>query len=150
MTDEQKPLEILVVDDQESIRELLKECIEYAGATAVLAVDGVDAITKYDEMYDTGTPPDGVFTDLNMPNMDGIEVIRHVKKRLPETPVYVVTGDEQNALYKELLDQLGELKPDGVIGKPFVPEQIESIVEQIKLKKYSPENQSNYQTPTQP
>ena len=134
MAEEQRQLEILVIDDDPGIRDLLADLItDYAEEKATIAVDGRDGINKYVEMLEAGTPYDVVFTDLKMPNKNGVDVIREVKKRSPKTLVYVITGYEENDEYEKLSAQLKELKPDGVIPKPFDKKCILNLIEQIKL-----------------
>jgi len=140
MTTEQKPLEILVVDDEEQIRSLLSDVMGLKGDSVTTAVDGQDAIDKYFERYEGESPYDIVFTDLSMPKKSGADVVRAVKERSSETPVYVITGREPTEEYERLSNELGELKPDGVIGKPFDINLILDIVEQVRKQKYCPEN----------
>jgi len=147
MTEEQNPLEVLVADDEESIRFFLSSVIANKGVNVTTAVDGQEAIDIYLRRYEGESPIDLVFTDLSMPNKSGVDVVRAVKERSLKTPVYVITGEEPTEGYRQLEAQLGESKPDGVIGKPFGIDQITDIVEKVKLQKYSPVDSQNYQTP---
>lgn len=80
---------ILVADDDEPSREGLKLLLGRWGYAAETAVDGVDAlhhaITKH---------PALIITDLNMPKMNGLELLRTVQASLPDVPTIVVTGNE--------------------------------------------------------
>lgn len=147
MTEEQKPLEILVIDDDIRARKLLGDFIQIAGANATTAVDGQDGINKYVEMFEAGTPYDPVFTDLSMPNATGVDVTKKVKELSPKALVYIMTAEVDK--YKELSAQLGELKPDGVIQKPLDLNSIKNLVEQIKsYLSGTIENIPAYQPPT--
>ena len=135
MTEEQtnnKPLEVLVIDDDEPIRELFHEIIQSAGANVTTAIDGKDGIEKYIAKKETGVPYDAVLTDLIMPRASGVDVTRRVKELSPKTQVIVVTGFEPNSQYKALSEQLGQLKPDGILQKPITPEGLMYVVNQVK------------------
>ena len=66
---------ILIVDDSESIREVVSFTLENEGYNVLIANDGTDALNFLD-----GTHIDLIITDLHMPEMDGITLIRHVRK----------------------------------------------------------------------
>jgi len=149
MTEEQKPLEVLVADDEPLMRGLLVRIIGgIAGVNVTTAANGLEAIEKYDERLSTETPYDIVITDLKMPRKSGVDVVRHVKTKSPGTPVYIITGEEPNREYRALRAQLEELSPDGVIGKPFDINSIRGIVEQVRSQKYGLRNSPTYQPPT--
>jgi PAS domain S-box-containing protein len=103
-------LSILVVDDEDFVRDTLAEMLVILNHKVVTAASGPEAIKALAaERFDL------VFTDLSMPEMDGWEVAREVRRRWPGTSVVLVTGyGKQTApppSEKNLLD--------GVIGKPF-------------------------------
>ncbi len=78
---------ILVVDDEAPVRHFLKLLLERLGYSVDTATGGPDALRKcQDRAYDV------VLTDLIMPRMDGLEVIRRVKEVSPETEVVMITG----------------------------------------------------------
>ena len=78
---------ILVVDDEANARTALAELLKQEGYAAEMASDGFKAVAKLAEFE-----PDLVLTDLKMPGMDGVELLRKVKERDPETPVVVMTA----------------------------------------------------------
>lgn len=86
---------ILVVDDEASARQGLQKLLEQDGYAVATAESGRDALAVADE-----TSPDVVVTDLKMPGMDGIDVIRALAKQDPDLPVIVVTafGDVSSAV----------------------------------------------------
>ncbi len=88
-----KAPKILVADDDRSIRELLGFVVGFAGAAAVPASDGEEAIA-------------GVLTDLNMPKMSGDELTHQVKALSPGRPVYAITGAEGGGKHAEMLKNL--------------------------------------------
>jgi len=78
---------ILVVDDEASIRELIGDLLETKGYRIVTASDGQDALSKMDtETFDL------FITDMSMPNMDGMTLLKEIKKIQPLAVVIVLTG----------------------------------------------------------
>ena len=91
---------ILVVDDDESLRELLRMHLAAAGYEVSTAPDGISA--GYQVLRN---PPDLILSDVNMPHMDGFEFIAALKsdKSLPEIPViFLTSNDEGDSRGKEL------------------------------------------------
>ncbi len=108
---------ILIVDDSESIREVVTATLENVGYKVIAAVDGVDAL-----QYANGTHLDLVITDLNMPNKDGIELIKDVRAQetYKFTPILLLTTESQADKKKEAK----EAGATGWIVKPFVQEKL--------------------------
>ncbi len=115
---------ILSVDDSASIRQLVVFTLEKEGYTVVSAVDGQDALAKV-----RGKAVDMVITDLNMPNMDGIELIQALRSdaAFKFTPIVMLTT-ESAANKKDAGKQTGAT---GWIVKPFKPEQLISVVKRL-------------------
>ncbi|MEI7907236.1 MAG: response regulator [Bacteroidota bacterium] len=86
---------ILVVDDSATVRKFVSVSLSMQGFRVVTAEDGMDALEKLPREH-----VDLIITDLNMPNMSGIELIARLKDRLPETPIVVISGtaDMQSAI----------------------------------------------------
>ena len=108
---------ILIVDDSESIREVVKFTLENEGYNVMIGVDGKDAL-----QYLNGKPIDLVITDLHMPNMDGIELIRHIRtiNAYKHIPILFLTTESQQAKKMEAK----EAGATGWIIKPFVPAKL--------------------------
>jgi CheY-like chemotaxis protein len=81
---------ILVVDDEELIRNLVVTFLSKLGHSCLTAVDGVDALDKM-----KGNKIDAVITDIKMPNMDGITLTSEILTRYPDLPILVMTAFEQ-------------------------------------------------------
>jgi two-component system chemotaxis response regulator CheY len=90
---------ILVVDDDQSLRELLRLHLSSAGYDVSTASDGIEA--GYAVLKD---PPDLIITDVNMPHMDGYQFIEALKsdKSLPPIPVIFLTSLDEPDRGKEL------------------------------------------------
>lgn len=106
---------VLVVDDDTRVRSVLVEHVSYAGFRVVEAGNGLEALEALDR-----EPVSLVFTDLRMPVMDGVELLRRARPRFPSTIFVVVSGypDDLVALYKT------DAFPITVIPKPFRAEQV--------------------------
>ena len=110
---------ILVVDDEPAIRDTLKMALAFEGHTIELACDGPEALKKLAEQKF-----DIVFTDFNMPEMLGNELVRRIKEEYPHQVIVMVTA------YADFLSPRGKkANPvDFIITKPFALESILSAV----------------------
>lgn len=117
---------VLAVDDSPTVRTAVKMTLERAGFEVDLAVDGVEAIQKIDI---TSGRFHLIITDLNMPRMDGIELIRAVRANPAYrfTPILMLTTESQ-ADKKEAGKKAGAT---GWIVKPFQPEQLVAVIRKV-------------------
>ncbi len=81
---------ILVADDEELIRNFIVTLLTKLGHSCVTAVNGIDALNKIKE-----NKIDAVITDIKMPEMDGIILIREILKQSPELPIMVMTAFDE-------------------------------------------------------
>ena len=95
--------QILVVDDDPSIREAMGLLLMSAGYDVATADNGVSAVSHLSR-----TVPDLLVTDLNMPHMSGVELISHVRSRHPSVSIVAMSGD-----YRE------DAVPAGLIADRF-------------------------------
>jgi CheY-like chemotaxis protein len=112
---------ILVVEDDASLRDLLRLHLSAAGYEVQVAEDGIAAGYKVLQ-----SPPDLIITDVNMPNMDGFEFVAALKadKSLPPIPVIFLTSLEDG-------DQRGrELGAVGYVTKPVRADRLLALVAQ--------------------
>ncbi|MDX6531572.1 MAG: hypothetical protein QOH41_3862 [Blastocatellia bacterium] len=115
-------LSVLVVDDEEFVRETLAEMLEDLDHRVVMVEGGREAL----EQVSTGDF-DLVFTDLAMPEMDGWETARAIRKQRPGLPVVLVTGYGATAQPPS-----GELDlVAGIIGKPFDFDQVTGTIARV-------------------
>jgi excisionase family DNA binding protein len=101
---------ILVVDDEEGIRDLLAKTLQLAEYDVDLAEDGRAALERLQLM-----PYDLLITDLRMPGVDGITVIREARRLKADLPVIIITGYSTEATAIEAID----LGVQGYLTKPF-------------------------------
>ena len=85
--------DVLVVEDQEDARFMLRESLEHADYTVGTAGDGLQAIKEMEHRHF-----DVVITDYQMPRMNGLELLRLSKVLWPDTPVVMVTGDSSDVI----------------------------------------------------
>ena len=115
----QRSFTILVIDDDDRVRTLLKDILVYGGHHVIEAADGILGMKCLEE-----GKFDMVLTDLGMPAMNGWEVAKWVKRKVPRIPVGLITGWETQ-LDEEKIKESGV---DLVIGKPF---QVGDILEAV-------------------
>ncbi len=119
---EMPPLSILVVDDESAVRETLADMLEALNHRVVLAQSGQEALQKL-----AGGDFDFVFTDLAMPEMDGWETARGIRKRKPDMRIVLVTGYGPGTV-----PPVGEeTLVDGIIGKPFDFTQVSNTIREV-------------------
>ncbi|WP_028575081.1 response regulator [Desulfonatronovibrio hydrogenovorans] len=114
---------IMTVDDSASVRQMVNFTLKDAGYTVVEGCDGKDALTKLTSAVNM------IITDLNMPNMDGLELIRQVRAKpgFKFVPIIMLTTESQ-AEKKQEGKQAGAT---GWIVKPFKPEQLLAVVRKV-------------------
>ncbi|HYW97387.1 MAG TPA: response regulator [Bacteroidales bacterium] len=117
---------ILIVDDSESIREVVKFTLENEGFNVLTGVDGQDA-----QKHLNGDKIDMMITDLHMPVKDGIELIRDVRKMeaYKMIPILFLTTESQTE--KKL--EAKEAGATGWIIKPFVPAKLIGAIHKVMV-----------------
>jgi len=123
-----KPLScIIIADDSTTARMIIRRCLEIAGAdtaTFLEAKDGKEALelAKNNDVQ-------LLVTDLNMPNMDGQSLLRHIKSspKLSELPVLIISSASNDAKQSGLLD-MGAF---AILGKPVTPANLAKIIERL-------------------
>ena len=109
---------LLIIDDEEYLRENLKYVFEKKGYAVALAADGVEGL----KALETCTP-DLILLDLNMPNMGGVEFFQRIcDGDRPKVPVLILTARAaMGSLYKDFkMEQFfRDFNVDGVMSKPF-------------------------------
>ncbi len=119
MVTDQNASRILVVDDEESLREILTIMLHREGYRVDAAADGLQALTRLKEYgYDL------VISDIKMPRLNGFELLRHIKERTPETAVIMITAFSSA---EEAVEAMKQGAYD-YITKPFKNEEIRLIV----------------------
>ena len=117
---------VLIVDDDPGIRETISQIIEELGYAPDTAPDGLEALA----LLDTGSYL-CIFTDIMMPKMTGIELIKKIKARDVSLPIIVITG------YASLEIAIDAMKcgASDFISKPFKVSQIQLVLSKMKREK---------------
>jgi CheY-like chemotaxis protein len=115
--------EILVIDDDELVREALRRQLERVGYRVRVALDGVEGLAQMRER-----PPEVVITDIIMPRLNGVEVIASIRREFPNVRIIAISGGgnygptdfQPNAIttsaYLAAADKAGA---DLILTKPF-------------------------------
>ena len=117
---------VLVVDDEQGMREFLTMLLEKQGHRVITAAEGEQALQLVAEQT-----PDLVISDLRMPNVDGIGLLAGIRKQYPELPVILVTAYASS----DSTIQAMRLGADDYITKPFRIEEIRLVVEKALARR---------------
>lgn len=113
---------VLSVDDDRDLRELLHELISQMGHISVTAVDGVDALEKMvEKQFDI------VITDINMPRMNGVGLIKRIASDYNDTDVIAITGYQMEYNYTDII----ALGASDFICKPINIDEFEAKIKRI-------------------
>jgi two-component system chemotaxis response regulator CheY len=125
-----KRKKVLLVEDDDYVRQLVSLMLRTKGYSVVEAVNGRDALDKL-----TANEVRMVITDLRMPQMDGIQFIRELRKEAAykSLPVVVLTSEFQEQKKREA-EQAGI---SGWIMKPFIPRQLMHALESLSVTRAS-------------
>jgi two-component system NtrC family sensor kinase len=132
-------LSILVIDDEEGIRETLAEILENEEHQVTLATSGREALERID-----AAPFDVILSDIRMPDMDGLSLHEKIQQRWPDQSARVIfiTGDTLTTSLAEWASQRG----CPVIEKPFLPSEVRRLVAE-RAAETGPLNDAPYASP---
>ena len=116
---------ILVVDDVEFVRFVIRKNLESAGHEVTEAENGVEAIAAQD-----ADPFDLIITDIVMPKKDGFETIKELHRRYPETKIIAISGGDRPS-GPGMLTDAKTLGAQGVLSKPFGKQQLLQLIDEI-------------------
>ncbi len=110
-----RALRVLVVDDEESVRDVVRRSLEREGFEVATAAGGEEVLPMLSEK-----PPDLVFLDLKLPHMDGPSVLKRIRDEWGGIPVIILTGYPESDLMQRALEHA----PITLLAKPSTPSQI--------------------------
>jgi DNA-binding response OmpR family regulator len=113
---------VLVADDEEDIVEVIQDRLEACGFTVVTAATGMEALKRISmERFD------GVFLDVKMPEMSGIEVLEEVRKKDSKIPIIIITSSTSR---EAAIDSLAKGANEFVL-KPFEWEELKGKIQKV-------------------
>lgn len=115
--DTKRKKRILIVDDDQHLLELLEQTLSAVGYETVAAGGGVEAVDILSQQTF-----DLMVTDVKMPNIDGISLLKRVRRHYPDMPVLFITGVASAEI-------VAAADPDGFLAKPFRISRIEELIE---------------------
>jgi DNA-binding NtrC family response regulator len=116
---------VLIIDDEAEIRRNLTVGLIQGGFSAVACPDGISAIHELKNSHDKGITYDYLITDIFMPDIDGLKILKVIKEQYPDLPVLVITGYGDVSLELEVISEHNT----GYLDKPF---EISELVEALK------------------
>jgi chemosensory pili system protein ChpA (sensor histidine kinase/response regulator) len=119
-----RAMKVMIVDDSVTVRKVTSRLMERQGWEVLTAKDGVDAVNQLQDVY-----PDMVLLDVEMPRMDGFEVLRTVRRdpRLANLPIIMITSRTGEKHQR----QAKELGVNGFLGKPFQEAGLMSTIDEV-------------------
>ena len=117
---------ILIVDDEELFRKMLRQMLELAGHKVTEAADGAEGIEAYRK-----APTDLVITDIFMPDKEGISTIQDLKQEFPDAKVIAVTGGGNKSCGYEYLKFAETVGADKTLSKPFERQEILDAIQEL-------------------
>lgn len=116
---------VLLIDDDEMIRDTLRFALEEANFIVDIAIDGEDATNLFNERK-----PDIVVTDIIMPKKEGIETIIQFHRVAPEVPIIAISGGGRTKRL-DFLEVAAKLGAKATLNKPFLPSELISEIERV-------------------
>jgi CheY-like chemotaxis protein len=115
-------LKVLLVDDEPDIIEVIQDRLEAYGFTVVTAATGLEALKKLSlEKFD------GVFLDVKMPEMDGIEALEEIRKRDKKIPVIIITSSSSQ---EAAIEAIAKGASDYIL-KPFEWAELKTKIQRV-------------------
>ena len=116
---------VLIIDDEEQVRKLIREVLEEAGHEVAEARNGREGMKLYE-----ANPTDVVITDLVMPEQEGLETITALRRRFPSVKIIAISGAQQK-LDLDLLYVAEKLGAIRTMEKPFEVRKLLALVEEL-------------------
>jgi len=116
-------MHILLVDDDEAVRDSVGVILASAGYSVAAARNGIEAMRLLEERR-----PDLIVTDILMPHKEGIESIREIRALAPETPIIAISGAGAQGGYLRIARIFGA---NAVLEKPFDPNDLLTLIHDL-------------------
>lgn len=122
---------VLLIDDDDPLREVLAQALNRAGYTVVQATDGKEGVAVA-----LMTAPDVVVTDLVMPVQEGVETIQALRRHQPNLPIIAISGGLQHS--STYLGIAGRMGAEQVLAKPFSSKELVTAIEAALARRNQP------------
>ena len=116
---------ILVIDDDVMLQRMLKQTLHFLGHEVAQAFDGEQGVRLCEK-----SPPDLVLTDILMPNQDGLQTIRELRRTCPDVKIIAMSGGSQLWPEMDALSFASRFGARRVLCKPFGHGQLESAIKE--------------------
>src|SRR3954465_62900 len=116
---------ILLIDDDPLLRNMIRQILELDGHSGVGAANGAVAMQRWSEQ-----PADLILTDILMPEKDGLEVIRELRRQCPEVKIIALSGGNRKIGF-DALAVASRFGAAATIEKPFQLEVLRSTIERV-------------------
>jgi DNA-binding NtrC family response regulator len=116
---------ILIIDDDDQLRTLLRQALEREGYTVGEAQNGREGMARY-----RATPADLVITNILMPEQEGLETIRVLRQESPEVKIIAISGGGQMGAL-DFLDIAAKLGSRRTLRKPFALQELHTVVREV-------------------
>jgi CheY-like chemotaxis protein len=117
---------VLVVDDEDQLRRLIREILEQAGYQVTEARDGKEAVLQY-----RLAPADVVIMDILMPEQDGLETTSTLRREFPNVKIIAITGSSEMIGILSFLDVAKMLGAHRALQKPF---EMQTLLDTVQLE----------------
>jgi DNA-binding response OmpR family regulator len=120
-----KPSRLLVVDDDQLVRDIVCRVLTSAGYEVMVASEGEEALRALET-----NSADAVIVDIFMPKMDGLEVIREIRNRWPSVGILAMSGGSQR-INADMLGAARTFGADTALAKPFLPADLLAALRRV-------------------
>lgn len=115
---------ILIIEDDDLLRDVLVTALELAGHTLIQAENGKVGLIRF-----LAEPPDLVITDIVMPVQEGVETIMAIRRASSAVPIIAMSGGANNTkLYLSIAARIGARR---VLAKPFTPQELLRVIDEV-------------------
>lgn len=121
----QRPIRILLTDDDERFREATLDILQHAGYEVAVARDGYEMLSAYRDQ-----PPDLVLCDVFMPGKDGLELIGELLKSFPQARIIAMSGGGHHGVLN-VLQMARHLGARDILAKPFGSTKLLDVVRRV-------------------
>jgi CheY-like chemotaxis protein len=115
---------ILIIDDEETVRDVVSACVRTLGYKSVQASDGLEGVARFTEFKDSIAC---VLVDLTMPRLDGEQTLREILTIAPSARVILMSGYNLT----EIQNRFGSRGFAGFIQKPFTLKRLGEAIKQV-------------------